>query len=205
MKLVLGTSNPGKIRELRALLAPLPLELITAADLGLNEEPEEGAGSFAENALLKARFYYGQCGLPTLAEDSGLEVDALGGEPGIFSRRYAGEGATDGERIQLLLSKMQGIPPGRRRARFRSAIALVVDSNRQYLFGGSVEGLIAEEPRGTEGFGYDPIFLLPELGRTMAELSLEEKNRISHRARAAAGLAQFLKGWLSKTTAPEGE
>ncbi len=196
MRLILGTSNPGKVRELRELLAGLPLELITIDDLGLTGGPEEIADSFAENALLKARFYHGLCGLPTLSEDSGLEVDALGGEPGTRSRRYAGEVAQDSDRIDLLLRRLHGVPQHQRTARFRSAIALVLDASRQYLFTGSVEGLIAEAPRGENGFGYDPVFLLPDLGRTMAELPLEEKNRISHRGRAAAGLVQFLSGWL---------
>lgn len=196
MRLILGTSNPGKVRELRELLSGLSLDVMTVGDLGLGGEPEEIADNFAENALLKARYYHSLCGLPTISEDSGLEVDALGGEPGIRSKRYAGESAEDSDRIALLLKRLQDVPQQQRKARFRSAVALVLDASRQYLFTGSVEGLIAEAPRGENGFGYDPLFLLPELGKTMAELSLRDKNRISHRGRAAAGLVQFLDGWL---------
>lgn len=194
----MGTSNPGKVRELKGLLSHLPVQLITIETLGLEELPEEEAQTFAENALLKALHYHQRCGLPTLAEDSGLEVDILGGEPGIRSKRYAGENAADADRIQLLLHRLEGIPQAQRTARFRSAIALVLDAGHQYLFTGAVEGLIAEAPRGEGGFGYDPVFLIPRLGKTMAELSLEQKNRISHRAQAAASLIQFLHGWLRK-------
>ncbi len=196
MKLLLGTTNRGKIVELRAALTSFPLEILTPLDLGLDREPLEGAASYVENALIKALYYHRETGLPTLAEDSGLEIDALAGLPGAMSRRIAGEDARDIQRIALVLAKMKEVPAHQRTARFRSVVALVIDLAHQYLFSGTVEGTILEAPRGSGGFGYDPIFYVPSLGRSMAELSLEDKNKVSHRGRAMARLSQFLAGWL---------
>ena len=190
MELVIATRNPGKFREVAAVLAELgeAVRLRSLAEFpDVPEVPETGR-TFEENAMRKARTVALATGLPVLADDSGLEVDALGGAPGVHSRRAAGEGATDPERIAWLLHRLEGVPPERRTARFHSVVALAVpapDGTVQVdTFHGTVEGRILDTPRGTGGFGYDPVFLVVELGRSMAELSLEEKNRISHRARA---------------------
>lgn len=191
--LVIATTNAGKVRELRRLLAGVPFELATPADLGLRLEVEEDGETYRENAVKKAAAYAAAAGLPALADDSGLEVDALGGRPGVHSARYVGQAASDGDRIGALLAELRGVPPERRTARFRAVIAVALPDGRCWTAEGTVEGVIAEEPRGTDGFGYDPVFYLPELGRTMAELAPEEKNRISHRARAAAGARRILE------------
>jgi XTP/dITP diphosphohydrolase len=198
-KLLLATGNLGKARELAQLLRGLPWRLVTLGDVGISVEVEEAGATLEENAALKARAYARQSGLWALADDSGLEVDALGGAPGPLSKRYAGDSATDQQRVQHLLRKLQSIPREGRGARFRSVIALASPPDNLRLYQGVCHGIIAMEPRGTGGFGYDPIFLLPSLGRTMAELSLEEKNRVSHRAMAARALVEELT-----RTAPEG-
>ena len=149
------------------------------------QDVEETGTTFAENARLKALTYARQSGLLTLADDSGLEVDALGGEPGVFSKRYAGEGKSDAERIEFLLDKLRDVPPGKRSARFRCAIAIASPDGKLHETDGTCEGEIIFSPRGTNGFGYDPIFYFPARGVTMAELPPEEKNRVSHRAQAA--------------------
>jgi XTP/dITP diphosphohydrolase len=184
-KLLLATNNKGKIREYKSLLRGIPYEIVTLAEQGITTEVAEVGGSFEENARLKASTPAKESGLLSLADDSGLEVDALGGEPGSLSHRYAGEGATDADRINYLLSRLKDIPEKERAARFRCVIAIAAPDGRVELCSGECRGVITREPEGNRGFGYDPIFYLPELGKTMAELSLEEKNRISHRARAA--------------------
>lgn len=194
-QLLIATNNEGKLREYRELLGGLPLSLITPAEMGIKLRVEETGRIYEENAILKATAYARASGLLTVADDSGLEVDALNGEPGIFSARYGGLN-TDEERYRLLLRKLKGVPWEKRTARFRCVIALAWPSGKVVTFEGVCEGVIAFEPRGTHGFGYDPVFYLPNLGRTMAELSPEEKNRISHRARAAAKLKQFLLNFL---------
>ena len=184
-KLLLATTNQGKLREYRRLFADLPLELLSPADAGIALEVAEDADTFAGNARLKAAAFARESGLPTLADDSGLEVDALGGEPGTRSARYAGDDATDAERLSFLLGKMKDVPWEKRSARFRCAIALVLpDGNVRYT-DGTAEGIIALTPRGENGFGYDPVFYLPSRERTMAEITAEEKDRISHRGEAA--------------------
>ena len=199
MKLLIATNNPGKIREYQELLADLPLELTSPAQEGLDIEVAETGESFAENARLKAIAYAKASGLLTLADDSGLEVDALGGEPGIRSARYAGEGASDEERYQLLLERLEDVPWEERTARFRCVIAVATPDREVYTAEGSCEGIIAFEPEGEHGFGYDPIFYLPEYGKTMAELPPEVKNKISHRAKAAQKTREFL-AQISRTT-----
>lgn len=184
-RLLLATRNRGKLREYRALLAGVPFAFTTLDDEGILEKVEEGGSSFEENASLKARRYAALSGLLTLADDSGLEVDALGGEPGVRSARYGGDDASDEELVGLLLARMSGLPRERRKARFRCVIALAWPQGRVELVEGVKEGVIALEPKGSNGFGYDPVFYLPELGKTMAELAPEEKNRVSHRAEAA--------------------
>ena len=156
------------------------------------EEVEESGATFEENAALKARRYATISGLLTLADDSGLEVDALKGEPGVRSARYAGEGASDRDLVALVLARMKGVPLEKRAARFRCVIAVAWPSGRVELVEGVRQGVIAAEPRGKNGFGYDPVFYLPERGKTMAELTPAEKNRLSHRAEAARKAARLL-------------
>ena len=190
--LLIATNNRGKLREYRQILAGLPFVLTSLDEQGLDfEVPEEGA-TFAANAIAKARAYAAASGLLTLADDSGLEVEALGGEPGVRSARYAGEGASDAERIALLLSRLTGVPPERRQARFVCVIAVAEPGGQVRTVTGHVSGVIAPRPKGSGGFGYDPVFYIPELGRTMAELSAAEKNRISHRARAGQAARDLL-------------
>ena len=194
MKLLIATHNPGKVREYEELLAGLPLELTYPAQEGLDIEVAETGKSFAENARLKAAAHARASGLLTLADDSGLEVDALGGEPGIHSARYAGKGASDEERYQLLLEKLKDAPWEERTARFRCVIAVATPEGQIRIAEGTCEGVIAFEPRGEHGFGYDPVFYFPEHGMTMAELSPETKNKISHRAGAVQRAREVLEG-----------
>lgn len=185
MKLLVATHNKGKKAEYAELFRGLDLELNTLSELGIVHDVEENGDTYQENALLKARSYALLSGLLTLADDSGLEVDALGGAPGVRTARYAGEGATDRERYMLLLRNLEHVPDTQRTARFRCVIALCWPDGRESVVEGTCEGTITHAPRGEYGFGYDPIFFLPDHGCTMAELSPETKNRISHRARAA--------------------
>jgi len=191
-KLLLATNNKGKVREYKHMLKDLPFELVSPAEVGINTEVEEIGGSLEENAILKATTLARESQLLTLADDSGLEVDALGGEPGGLSARYAGEGASDEDRVNYLLSRLKDVPEGKRSARFRCVIAIATPDGEVELCPGECEGVITLEPRGEEGFGYDPIFYLPELGKTMAELSLEEKNGVSHRGRAVRAVREAI-------------
>lgn len=193
IKLLIATHNPGKVKEYNELLAGLPLELTYPAQEGLDIEVAETGESFAENARLKATAYASASGLLTLADDSGLEVDALGGEPGIRSARYAGTGASDEERYQLLLEKLQGVPWEERTARFRCVIAVATPAGQIHTAEGTCEGIIAFAPKGEHGFGYDPVFYFSEYGMTLAELPPETKNRISHRARAVQKAREILE------------
>lgn len=192
MRLLIATHNRGKLIEYQGLLAGLPLELVTLDDVGLRGDIEENGATFAENAWLKAIAYARRSNLLTLADDSGLEVDALGGEPGVRSKRYAGENKSDAERNAFLLNKLREVPREKRSARFRCAIALASPQGQAWESQGTCEGEIIYAPRGTHGFGYDPIFYFPERGVTMAELPTAEKNKISHRARAAQGAREIL-------------
>lgn len=185
-KLLLATNNKNKVVEYRVLLSNLPFTLVTPAEVGITTEVKETGKSLEENARLKATELAVQSNLLSLADDSGLEVDALGGEPGPLSARYAGEGATDIERVEYLLSRLEGVPWDERTARFRCVIAIAAPGGGGIgTYTGKRQGLITHEPRGEHGFGYDPIFYLPELDKTMAELPLEMKNQISHRSEAA--------------------
>ncbi len=212
----MGTSNPGKLEELRALLRDVPFELVSLAEAGVGQNVEETGSTLEENATLKAETYCRLSGLPVLADDSGLEVDALGGEPGVRSSRYAGHEATDAQRIEFLLGRLAETPMDERQARFRCVVAIAWPLRQAQgrllrqaqgrllrqaqgglakpveLYIGECPGEIIDEPRGVFGFGYDPVFLLPELGKTMAELSPEEKNGVSHRSRAARKAAASL-------------
>ena len=198
-RLLLATNNPGKAAEFRQLLAGCGWELVTPAELGLTIEVEETGQTYAENATLKAVEYARAGGLVTLADDSGLEVDALDGRPGVLSARYAGADRTDQERVQALLEELAGVPDDERTARFRCVIAIADTTGRVELVDGGVEGRIGHEPRGENGFGYDPIFLLPDRGMTTAELPPDEKNTVSHRAMAAQKARTILERWLRET------
>ncbi|MCH8109936.1 MAG: XTP/dITP diphosphatase [Chloroflexi bacterium] len=197
-KLLVATRNAGKLKELTALLADVPFELVSLIDVGIDEDVEETGSTMEENATLKATTYARLSGMPTLADDSGLEVEALGGEPGVFSARYAGEGASDAQRIDFLHKKLQGIPEDSWNARFRCVIAIVWPSEPVELYTGECYGMIIKHPRGSNGFGYDPAFLIPALGKTMAELTSDEKNRLSHRSVAAQKAAAALKQRAAK-------
>ena len=192
-KLLLATNNQGKVREYKSLLQNIPYELITFAEQGITTEVSEVGGSLEENARLKATVIADKSQLLTLADDSGLEVDALGGEPGPLSARYAGEGASDRDRVNYLLSRLEGVPWEKRTARFRCVIAIATPNGKAEICSGECQGFITFEPRGEHGFGYDPIFYLPELDKTMAELPLSLKNQVSHRGQAARKAHQLLK------------
>ena len=192
-RLLLATNNAHKIRELSQILDGIPYEIVTPAILGITFDVPETGSTYAENAGLKARALAGLSGLLTLADDSGLEVRALGGAPGIRSARYAGEGAANEKRIAKLLRTLRGVPPERRQARFVSVIAISAPGGETWYREGTCEGVIAEAPRGAGGFGYDPVFYMPELGCTMAELDEAAKNRVSHRGRAGAAAAELLR------------
>ncbi len=194
-KLLLATNNQGKVREYKNLLKGIPFELVTMAEQGIATEVDEVGKSMEENAGLKARTLAAESRLLALADDSGLEVDALGGEPGSLSHRYAGENASDADRIEYLLSRLKDVPREKRAARFRCVIAIAEPGGGMRYCSGECPGIIALEPRGEQGFGYDPVFYLPEFDRTMAEIPLETKNRISHRAVAAAKARDLLKNW----------
>ena len=187
MKLLVGTGNPGKVGEFRELLDGLPVELVTPADIGLDMEVEETGDTLEENALIKAQAYANAGGVLTLADDSGLFVDALHGDPGVRSARYgAPDAKTDEDRVALLLRNLADVPDAERDAAFRCVIVIAepgVDTVR--IAKGELRGIIGQSPRGTNGFGYDPVFVVREYGKTVAELDSETKNALSHRGRAA--------------------
>lgn len=190
-RLLIATDNQGKLKEYRALLHGIPYNLVSLAEPGITPVDVEDGTTFEENALLKARTYSQLSGMLTLSDDSGLEVDALGGRPGIHSARYGGE-SSDEARVRLLLRELEGVPYDKRTARFRCAIVLHAAGEMLAVCRGVCAGMISFEPRGHEGFGYDPVFYMPVMERTMAELSFEEKNRVSHRAKAAEQARQVL-------------
>jgi XTP/dITP diphosphohydrolase len=192
-RLLLATGNQDKIGEYRRLFSGLPFTLVTMAGVGITTEVDEVGESLEENAKLKATVLSRQSGLLSLADDSGLEVDALGGEPGPLSARYAGEGASDSERVNYLLSRLTDIPWQKRTAQFRCVISITGPDREVGMCSGECKGYITFEPRGNYGFGYDPIFYLPEFDKTMAELPMEVKNRVSHRGIAARKAYEVLK------------
>jgi XTP/dITP diphosphohydrolase len=191
LRLLLATNNPGKLHELVPLLGDLPLHIVTPQALGLHLEVEETGTTYAANARLKAVAFAQASGLLTLADDSGLEVDALDGAPGVYSARYAGEDASDAHRRAKLLHVLRQVPAPRR-ARFRCVIVIVQPAGAIECFEGVCEGEISLEEHGANGFGYDPVFYVPEQGCTMAELPSAVKNQMSHRARAAQAARLFL-------------
>lgn len=185
MKVVLASHNKKKMVEMRAILSRIGVEVISQAEVGLDLEPEETGTTFEENARIKAKAVMEASGLPAIADDSGLMVDALGGEPGVYSARYGGEGLDDTGRWQLLLKNMAG--QTNRACKFVSVICCAFPDGTELMARGECPGVLAQGPSGDGGFGYDPIFYLPQLGKTMAQLTPEEKNQISHRAQALAG------------------
>ena len=193
-RLVLASGNPAKRRELEALLAPLAFEVIPQATLGIESAPETGT-TFLANALLKARHAAQRAQLPALADDSGLEVDALGGRPGVWSARFAGAQASDAANLHRLLDELQAVPEERRQARYQCVIVLMrsAEDEQPLVARGTWEGRIAQAPRGHGGFGYDPVFVPAGERRTAAELSSAEKNSVSHRAQALAALIAALR------------
>jgi XTP/dITP diphosphohydrolase len=193
-KLLLATRNPGKVREYSLLLQDAPFQLTSLTAEGIDEEVVESGDTLERNAELKALHYASKDEYLVVADDSGLEVDALGGLPGPISARFAGEGASDSDRIARLLRELEGLPWEKRTARFRCVIAIARMNRVVQLCQGECRGIIRVEPRGRQGFGYDPVFYLPELDKTMAELSIEEKNRLSHRGKAARRALEVLRG-----------
>jgi XTP/dITP diphosphohydrolase len=204
-RLLLATGNPGKLRELRAILAGVPMELVGLADVGDGAPPEveETGATFLDNARLKARAYAAWSGLAAVADDSGLEVDALGGAPGVRSARYAGDRASDQANLDKLLEELAGVPPRRRRARFRCAAVLtdppgMAPEWREWHAEAAWEGRILDAPRGSGGFGYDPVFLPDGWNRTSAEVDAATKDAASHRARAFRALRPAIQAWAAE-------
>lgn len=197
-RLVLGTFNQGKVREIADMLRGLPLEVVGLDAFPGVQEVEETGATFEENARLKALGLAQQTGALVLAEDSGLEVDALSGRPGVLSARYGGEGLDDAGRAALLLQELRGVPEAKRTARFR-CVAAMADAERVHIVvSGKAEGRIAVEPAGESGFGYDPVFVPEGYGATFAQLGLEVKARVSHRAQAMAAFRRELAAWLDQ-------
>ncbi|HUG37894.1 MAG TPA: non-canonical purine NTP pyrophosphatase [Candidatus Limnocylindrales bacterium] len=194
--LVVASLNPKKAHELAELLADIPLRVVSLADVPGATLPPEGEHSYAENALAKARAGAALAGTIALGDDSGLEVDALGGAPGVRTARFGGEGLSDIDRYRLLLERLAGVPAARRTARFRCVIALASPDGRERVVEGVAEGVIADAPRGTGGFGYDPVFYYPPFACTFAELDAERKAQVSHRGIAVRSAAEALRTFL---------
>jgi len=192
-KLLVATGNQGKAHELADLLNGVPFEIVWLWNLDLPTEIDEPADTFEGNAVIKAETYAKMSGLLTLADDSGLEIDALNGEPGVHSKRFAGEDATDEDRGRIVLQKLDGVPWEQRTARYRCVIAVAGPGENTVTCESVCSGIIGYESHGNGGFGYDPVFYLPEYGKTVAELPLNEKNKVSHRAKAAKQAVVLLK------------
>jgi XTP/dITP diphosphohydrolase len=197
-KLLIATSNKGKFKEYTQLLAGLPFELVSLRDANINAEIEENYNNYRENALHKAITCARLSGLMTLADDSGIEVDALEGEPGVRSARYAGDDVSDAMRLAFLLEKIKDVPWEKRTCRFVCLIAVAISPEKTEIFRGQCDGYVTFEPRGENGFGYDPVFYFPELDKTMAELETGVKNKISHRAIAAEKAGKLLEALAEK-------
>ena len=198
IEVVIATRNAGKLREIQEILAPLGLKVLSLSDFPEIPEILEDGQTFEENAVKKAAAVASQTRRVAIADDSGLAVDALQGRPGVFSSRYAGENATDADRYRKLLKEMAGVPEGQRGAAFICAVAIASPSGKVEVVKGERRGEIALAPKGSHGFGYDPVFYFPEAGKTMAELEPEAKNRISHRAQALEKLNQVLPSFLKE-------
>jgi XTP/dITP diphosphohydrolase len=193
--LLLATTNRHKVGEFRAIFSDLPFQLLSLQDVHLNLDVEETGTTFLENAELKALTYARASGLLALSDDSGLEIDALNGAPGVYSARFAGVDTPYPERFKVILPQLQGLPMEKRTARYRAVITIAEPTGYHRSVEGTLEGVIAEAPRGENGFGYDPIFLVPSLGKTTAELTPEQKNHISHRGQAAQRARELLLNW----------
>lgn len=194
MKIVLASNNSHKLGEMQAILAALGMEVVAQQELGLNLSPEETGSTFEENSYIKAKAVLDACGLPAIADDSGLMVDVLGGAPGIHSARFGGaECKTDRDRLEYLLRQMQNVPQEERGAKFVSVITLLTPDGRKIVARGECPGRILFAPQGENGFGYDPVFYVPQSGCTFAQLTPEQKNQISHRARALQAFAQQVR------------
>lgn len=191
--LVIASKNKGKVAEITALVGDLPVRILLLNDFPSIPDVKETGTTFAENAEIKARSMHAATGLTALADDSGLEVDALDGRPGIYSSRFAGENATDKDRCALLLKAMDDVPDEHRTARFRTVACIVGPDGKVHFTEGTCEGVITRQPAGDNGFGYDPVFYLPRLGKTMAQLTSDEKNAISHRGKALRAVVEILK------------
>jgi XTP/dITP diphosphohydrolase len=197
--LLLASQNPGKLEEMRLLAEGLPFRVIGPREIGIEDAPEETGASFLENARIKALAYSARSGRLTVADDSGLSVDALGGAPGLYSARFGGEGASDIDRNKLLLEKLRDVPPEGRGARFTSAVAVARDGAVLFEVEEHVVGRIADGMRGARGFGYDPLFFYPPYGRTFGEVERAEKDKVSHRGKAFARLRAFLASFARES------
>ncbi len=193
--LLVATTNRHKLEEYRSIFVDLPYQLLSLSDIKLDLDVEETGTTFQENAELKALAYAHASGILSLADDSGLEIDALGGAPGVYSARFAGVDTSYEERFRILFEQLSGLPPEKRAARFRCVITIAEPSGYHRSVEGSIEGTITDAPYGMNGFGYDPIFLVPELGKTTAEIPPEQKNKISHRGQAARLARVLLEDW----------
>ena len=190
-KIIIASNNAGKLREFRAILEPFGLEVVSQREAGFCQDVEETGTTFAENAAIKAKAVYAAMHCPVIADDSGLMVDALDGAPGVYSHRFAGEGATDADRNAKLLHELDSIPAEKRTARFECVLCYVDAAGETHFFSGTCEGRIGTTPAGENGFGYDPLFCVGD--RTMAQMTEEEKNQVSHRANALAKLARYFQ------------
>ena len=191
-KIVFATTNEGKVKEIKEILKDFPIEVVSMKEMGITADIEENGATFEENSLIKARALVKLTGLPALADDSGLEVDYLNGEPGIYSARYLGRDTDYDYKNNYIIDKLSGAKGEERSARFVCVISVVLPDGREFVERGVVEGLIGYEQKGENGFGYDPIFYLPEYGKTSAELPPEEKNRISHRGKALTAMKKLI-------------
>lgn len=192
-KLIAATKNSGKLKEIREILGGLPFEVVSMEDAGITDDIEETGSTFEENALIKAREIHRKTRQMVMADDSGLEVDYLNGAPGIFSSRFAGEGATDEDKNNKLLELLKDVPVDKRTARFVCVIAVVFPDGTHFTVKGTCEGYISYKPEGSNGFGYDPLFYIPKLNMTTAQMSSEKKHEISHRGKALRMMVEELK------------
>lgn len=195
-KIIIASNNKGKIREFSEILTPLGYDVISQGDAGFDIEVEETGSTFCENAGLKAKAVYEHCKASVIADDSGLEVDFLNGAPGVYSHRYAGENASDGDRCAKLLKELDGVPDNNRGAQFVCVICYIDESGKEHYIRGECRGKIGHIPLGENGFGYDPIFIYED--KSFAQISSDEKNKISHRAKAVEGLCRLLNERINK-------
>ncbi len=197
-RIVIATQNKGKAKDFETLLSPLGYEVLTLLDVAQDMDVEETGVTFEENAILKAEAVSKALGIPVISDDSGLEIDALNGEPGVYSARYAGAAKSDDANIDKALEKLGDVPDSERTARFRCVLAVAAPGQKTETFSGSCEGTILHERRGDNGFGYDPIFYVPALDKAMAELQPHEKAAISHRGNALRQLKESMPEWLNE-------